>query len=130
MRPSQVFNEYWLYSKRELGSYPQHTSKSGKWLIFVPIDKIDYIWEVIKKATVNGMLGNLSKVATARKNPTAKDHNIKVICVYTYDYSDMKDVFRIRRALTELGFTNKLIYKSDQSTREGRYGKNVGIYKL
>jgi hypothetical protein len=126
MKPSKVVDSYWIYARRKTGSYPAHTARSGKWLIFVPADKIDKVWEIIKQATIKGHLGGVSKVATALENSNAKDHNIKVICVYTYDYDDKVDVYAIRNKLDELGFTNKLVYKSDHATKTGQYG--VGCY--
>lgn len=128
MKPSEVFDNYWIHARRRVGNYPASTVRSGKWLIFVPIDQIDNMWEIVKRATIDGLLGGVSKVATALENPTAKDNNIKVICVYTYDYEDVDDVFSIRKTLTKLGFVKKLIYKTDIATKEGKYGANVGIY--
>jgi hypothetical protein len=128
MKPSKVVDNYWIYARRKKGSYRAHTARSGKWLIFVPADQIDKTWEIVKQATIKGTLGEVSKVATALENPNAKDHNIKVICVYTYDYEDKEDVYAIRNKLFELGFTNKLVYKSDQATSSGKYGHGSGIY--
>ena len=128
MKPSEVFNDYWIYARRKAGVYPASTIRSGKWLIFASVDEIDSTWAVIKQATIEGRLGGVSKVATARDNPTSKDPNTKVICVYTYDYEDTEDVFGIREVLYGLGFDKRLVYKSDRATREGRYGPKVGTY--
>ena len=128
MRPSEVTDNYWIYTRRRVGSYPASTIRSGKWLIFAPVDQIDDTWDIINHATIDGRLGGVSKVATALDNPNAKDHNIKVICVYTYDYEDLDDVFTIRDTLAELGFVKRLVYKADKTTREGKYGPNVGTY--
>jgi hypothetical protein len=61
----------------------------------------------IKKATEDGLLGCSSKVATATSNS-----NVKVICVYTYDWTDEKDVMRVRSELKRLGIEKKIPYKS------------------
>ncbi len=130
MKPSKAFDGYWIYARRKKGSYPAHTARSGKWLIFAPTDQIDRAWEIVKQATINGMLGEVSKVATALENSNAKDNNVKVICVYTYDYEDKDDVYSIRDKLYKLGFTNRLVYKTDQATKSKKYGPGVGNYYL
>ena len=44
-----------------------------------------------------------------------------MICVYTYDYHDYDDIFRIREALRQLGYDDPLCYKADHDTVHGRY---------
>jgi hypothetical protein len=122
--PSKVTNVYWIYATRLKGEYPEFGENSGKWLIFANIDAVDFIWEKIKLATENGLLGSSSKVATARPNPNASGSKIKVICVYTYDYSDKEDVMRIRKELRKLGIENKIPYKTDNATRQNQYSVN------
>ena len=86
--PSQVKNAYWLFAERKQGKYPSHSENGGKWLVFIPIEQIDNVWSQIKSATEKGRLGDLVKVATAKPNPNATDSNAKVICVYTYNWTD------------------------------------------
>jgi hypothetical protein len=119
--PSEVTEIYWLSTLRQNGKYPKQTENSGKWLVFAPIDKVDEVWIKIKIATENGLLGQASKVATAKENSNATNKNIKVICVYTYDYTDEQDVMRVRQELRKLGVTSKIPYKADRATREGKY---------
>lgn len=121
LKPSQVNDVYWLFAKRETGTYPQHTEFGGKWLIFVSIDQIDEVWEKIKNATISGVLGGQSKVATDKPNPNARDSKQKVICVYTYDWKDTNDVMRVRNSLREIGISWKIPYKADKETRSGVY---------
>ncbi len=54
-------------------------------------------------------------------NPNARDPNMRVICVYTYDWMDEKDVRRVREELREIGIARKIPYKSDQDTLDGKY---------
>lgn len=119
--PSQIINEYWLFAKRKQGKYPPHSENGGKWLIFIPIERIDNVWFKIKSATEAGKLGELSKVATAKLNPNAANSNTKAACVYTYDWTDEEDVMRIRQELCQLGITRKIPYKADENTDFGRY---------
>jgi hypothetical protein len=117
---SEVTDVYWLHAARQIGDYPAATENSGKWLVFVPLSQIDEVWANIKLATEEGRLGSSAKVATARANPTAADDK-KVVCVYTYDWTDEGDVKRLREELRELGITWKIPYKADQDTFAGRY---------
>jgi hypothetical protein len=118
--PSKVVEVHWIYAQRKRGSYPKGTSRSGKWLLFVPSRNVDEIWSKIKKAVEDGELGNEAKVATARQSALSRS-DARVICVYTYDYEDQKDVMRIRQRLREMGFTKPLSYKADVDTLSGKY---------
>ncbi len=77
--PSEVTEVFWLRARRKQGEYPSSTDRSGKWLIFERIDRIDETWARIKKATEDGLLGAESKVATARPNPNATRPETRVI---------------------------------------------------
>ncbi len=120
--PSEVTDAYWIYATRQKGAYPKsNPANSGKWLVFISVDNVDIVWKKIKIATENGQLGGTSKVATARPNPNATNNNMKVICVYTYDYTDKEDVMRVRQELRKIGIENKIPYKTDNATRQGQY---------
>lgn len=123
--PSKCTWEYWLHavSKKR---YKKFTKNSGKWLVFSPQDQIDAAWNQIKDATERGLLGGWSKVSTLR-GFNGKDH---VVCIYTYNWKDEKDVMRVRNVLRKLGFVNPMPYKTDQDTRAGKYAsKNHNISK-
>lgn len=120
-KPSEVTDTSWIHSFRIRGKYPHSTEEVGKWLVFVPVTEIDSRWEKVKEATENGLLGNHSKVSTARPNPNATDSNTKVICVYTYDSENEDDLLRVRGELEKLGVKWKIPYKTDQKTLEGKY---------
>ncbi len=89
--------------------------------MFVPVKDVDRVWAEIKRATEEGLLGSESKVATAKDRPTASSKDVRVICVYTYDWTDQADVRRIRAALRELGITRKSPYKTDEDTENRKY---------
>ena len=120
-KPSEETNVYWLYAEREECDYPEQTSRSGKWLIFVNVESVDEVWEKVKNATEQGKLGFAAKVATAKPNPNAIDPKNRVICVYTYDWKDEKDVRRVREELRRLGIANRIPYKADADTLSGKY---------
>ena len=121
MNPTEVTEVYWLYAIRQKGTYPKPTPRSGKWLVFVDRNEVNVIWAAIKEATEAGRLGGSAKVATAKPNPYATDPKTKVICVYTYDWTDEADVRRIRTELRSLGITQKIPYKADADTLRDKY---------
>lgn len=129
MMPSQTKNEYWVHA---VHPNPPHswTDQSGKWLIFVPFNRLDEKWAIIAKETEAGRLGISAKAATAKPNGLSQNKWIKVICVYTYDSTDQQDVMRVREHLRALGFAKKIAYKADQATFEGRYRTSGGTEQV
>ena len=78
-----------------------------------------------------GRLGQEVKVSTPK--PKSADIGYKkaehVICVYTYDWTDKKDMKRIREELRKLGITNKIPYKTDDDPRYAARGdKGISRY--
>ena len=132
--PSKNTSDFWIIARRKKGEYPISNQNSGKWLVFADIHEIDSIWDKIKLATENGLLGGSSKVSTAKPNPNATNSNKKVICVYTYDYTDKDDVMRVRDELRALGITNKIPYKTDKATIKVQYqvkgDRNISAYNV
>ena len=123
-QPSAVFDEYWIHTERnDRGSYPDHTERGGKWMLFIKASEIDEWWSRVKTATENGLLGSSAKVATMKSNPNAASPETRVICVYTYDVEDERDCTRVREALRDLGVTWKIPYKTDADTFAGKYSK-------
>src|SRR4051794_25537074 len=68
--PSQILDRYWVEANARKNTV-RFTPRSGKWLIFVPLNELDDAWERVKRATKAGLLGNHSKAATALPNPNA-----------------------------------------------------------
>jgi len=120
-KPSEITEVYWIYAERRKGEYPEPTLRSGKWLVFVDKNDVDEVWDKIKKAVEEGKLGSDAKVATAKPNPLATNPNKRVICVYTYDYTDEQDVRRVREELRHLGINGRIPYKTDEDTLSGKY---------
>jgi hypothetical protein len=133
INPTEGITSTWLHAFRQTGRYK--TSKSGnggKWLVFITKENIDTVWRKIKEATENGFLGDYSKVSAGKENPFNEDKNKFVICVYTYDSTDVEDVKQIRARLRTLGITFKIRYKTDKATRENKYSangdKNISLF--
>ena len=119
--PARMKSDYWVHAAHP-NPPNDWTDRSGKWLIFVPFNRLDEKWAIIiAKETELGRLGIAAKAATAKPNALSKNKWVKVICVYTYDSADRHDVMRVRDHLRTLGFVKKLSYKTDQATSEGRY---------
>lgn len=121
-KPSEVTDDYWVFMNRKVDGFPAHSLRGGKWMVFVPANQLDEVWDQIKIATEEGRLGAQSKSSTARPNPRATDNN-KAIMVYTYDGDDEADVWRVREELRQLGIIQKLYWKPDEATREGVYSE-------
>jgi hypothetical protein len=120
LSPSRNTTDYWIYAEGiGEGSYQDGQTYVGKWLIFLPRESVDEVWERIRQATETGRLGIAAKVSTScpsgYKSP---DH---VICVYTHDFRDRANVGEVLKRLREIGITGKLYYKSDQATLKGVY---------
>lgn len=119
--PSKTENRYWLFELNESYEFkkPRAERQSGKWLIFDTPETIDSTWLIVSEAVKRGQLGPSAKVSTAKPNPNAADQSTSVICVFTEDYNDRKDVHRVERALRYLGIKNRLVYKLDRDV--GKY---------
>lgn len=126
-KPSEVYDEYWIYTYNSKNSYLVEMGKNtGKWLIFASVSEIDQVWEKVRVAIKEGMLGDSAKVATMKENPNALKSNYKVICVYTNDFTNEEDVMRIAKNLIDLEVPEKLRYKSDMATIQGKYANKGG----
>ncbi|KAK5725458.1 hypothetical protein LTR15_003644 [Elasticomyces elasticus] len=88
----------------------------GKWLLFATESDVARVWRLVAEATATGKLGHTSKVATFdSSSPT------RVICVYTYDFTDQEDVRRVLDGLVELDLVSRdsskgIYYKCDAWT--------------
>lgn len=126
--PSIVTKELWIFAFRQIENAPKEKSNGngGKWLIFGSVEKTDENWKAIKLATEQGLLGKMSKAATEKYNPKAKNHSFeRVICVNTYEANDKENIMKIRQELRNLGFIKKLPYKTDEMTRNGIYSSDT-----
>ena len=96
---------------------------SGKWLLFPEKGRVDDTWEKVKILLAANRLGMAAKVANnvtvSDSVSTAANH---VICVYTQNYKDVPDVFRVLVALRRSRLQNRGInYKTDDATLSGVY---------
>ena len=101
--------------------------RSGKWLLFASSAYHDEVWSKIKDATEAGRLGYAAKT-TSRSRPDYRVLKSMVTCVLTYDFEDRDNVRRVLATLRELGFTQRLAYKTDADTADLLYGEGVSTY--
>jgi hypothetical protein len=129
-RPSQVTGDYWVHASapdhRE--QYAAGEGRSGKWLVYVPVARLDAWWELVRDATWRGDLGASAKAATARPNELQASPGNRLICVYTGDWQNLSDVRRVLGAVRDLGVSWRLPYKTDAATSAGVYGRGVSLY--
>jgi hypothetical protein len=86
----------------------------GKWMLFPSTNMVDDIWRKVAKATLDGTLGCAAKVAT----DDGSDRQ-RLICVYTKDFTDEKDVRRVLNKMQELNLIKGeqgIYYKCDAYT--------------
>ncbi len=123
LKPSEVKATYFIYAtNKQQKLYEFYNNDCGKWMIFAEKGKkLDLIWSEIKRLTEEGFLVDICKVSTQKENIHASNSHVGVICVYTYSSSDKKDLLRVAGLLLDIPNTNRLVYKEDAVTGEGKY---------
>ena len=123
-KPSTERYGYWLealWTRAPLKALLNGDEGGGKWLVFVDREHVDELWEEVRRKTVAGKLGIAAKVSTARKSKHSDPGGKHVICVYTKDHDDVRDVFEVRERLRDLGVEDPIPYKTNEMTRRGIY---------
>jgi len=68
-------------------------------MIFCTPEEVNAVWSIIARATATNDLGIAAKVA-----PDSGDsRKSRLICIYTKDFTDIKDVSRVAHKLKDLG---------------------------
>ncbi len=133
----------WIWASRP--NRP-HGIRGGKWMIFSNTMQIDSTWNKVKDLLASGKLGiflflilfisaifnesllslfclgTLAKVAPV----SLKRDGGHLICVYTTDHQDVRDVFRVLVVLLRNRLANYRIinYKTDDATLSGVYSSD------
>lgn len=94
------FFYFYFFRKIQKASSVEADKKNWQWMLFCQPREVNRVWGVVAKATANNELGIAAKVAPRSGN--GERHN-RLICVYTSDFSDLRDVTRVLRRLQELG---------------------------
>lgn len=125
--PSQVTDEYWVWAHAR-GGRASGIDSGGKWMVFVPIDKLDDWWVKLRDAVQSDRLGPSIKAPTALENPHEQNQRVRVIIVYSADYQDVEDVERVLGELRDMDVYWRLAYKTNEATLAGRYGDGSSLY--
>lgn len=100
--------------------YDSPTSLTGKWNVFLKPAEIDDVWDCVTALVKENEIYAV-KVSTkyGREQENRDNH---VIVVYTPNYFDKDDVFRVRELLRDkCGIEETLYYKPDIYTRKDIY---------
>ena len=73
-------------------------------MLFPSVGSVNHIWGLIAHATATNDLGIAAKVAT---DQATSDRVPRLICIYTADFADLKDVTTVLRKLVDLGVADK-----------------------
>lgn len=76
-------------------------------MIFSPPPEVDDIWAAIAKATSTNSLGISAKVAP--RDGSGLLQKSRLVCIYTEDFSDKMDVYRVLKAIRELGLVDRTL---------------------
>ncbi|KAJ4388162.1 hypothetical protein N0V93_008769 [Gnomoniopsis smithogilvyi] len=72
---------------------------TGKWMLFIEPAYVNDVWATVARATVKNELGIAAKVAPREERGSKKE---RLICIYTYDFSDKDDVGRVLARMKQL----------------------------
>ena len=101
-----------------------HKVLTGKWLFHVTTGlKVNHVWEIVARTTVNGELGTSAKVSPYEgKQGESYRH---VVCVYNDDFTNTEEVLALENKIRACGIKFQLLYKPDAFTHLGIYRNNA-----
>ncbi|KAG0062734.1 hypothetical protein BGZ90_002968 [Linnemannia elongata] len=122
--PTETTDQYWVWAKSPTKDFVGGP-RTGKWMLFYDKSVLDDKWATEKHLVEQDSLGGLAKCSTAQGNPNATSSTSGVIIVYTSDYLDQEEVYRIAVILHEkLEYRGTMYYKTDEQTYAGAYRKH------
>ncbi len=101
---------------------------SGKWVLFFEENNVLSCWGDIKSMVEEEKIPS-AKISTRLQIEKGLQSRY-VACVYTEDYTDEKDVMRVKDCLRDKGFEQELHYKPDIYTTLGIYHDNAEEFGL
>ena len=127
---------YWVHAYPKTPAASMDLRATGKWLVRMDCPYVEAFWGMIHAATEEGTLGIGSKISTdwAMSSDPSGTWRKHVVCVYTKDWRQKDDVFRVAQRLHAICAVKKMMltYKPDVFTFDGRYEGNaageVAIY--
>jgi hypothetical protein len=117
----------WIWSFYNHPTYPRDTTRSGKWMLYIPNEEIDNAWSQVKTALSQGKLGRLAKVISisGAKPDRFTGKMRQVLIIFTYDWQDATDTLRILEVVRNIGLTQQAYWKANEDTDTGRYSTNT-----
>jgi hypothetical protein len=96
-------------------------------MLFPPVDRVDHIWSIVAHAVARNQLGLGAKVSPKLEHP---ETGSRLICIYTYDFSNKEDVMRVLRKLRDLGLVRRnerppIYYKCGKPYQLSRCGECI-----
>lgn len=70
-------------------------------MLFPAIEDLARIWRLVVDGVISNRLGPSAKVAPDESKPGAR-----LICIYTKDFRDQKDVLRVLQELVTIGVSD------------------------
>ena len=70
-------------------------------MLFPTAERVDVVWAKVVRGTVEGQLGIAAKVAT--KIGGKAEDEARLICIYTADFEDRKDIKRVLLEIVKMG---------------------------
>jgi len=110
--PTNVTDSYWIVKSNNFRS----TSQSGKWCLFTTKKEVDNLWRLTSNEVGKN---NFVAAKVSTKLMASLPNRRYVICVYTPDWEDQDEVFRVKNEITKLGFVGELKFKRDIDTING-----------
>ncbi|KAF2801970.1 DUF1917-domain-containing protein [Mytilinidion resinicola] len=108
---------------------------SGKWMFFPTVKDLPRMWKALAEAVTQNRLGIGAKVAT---DDGSARSDTRLICIYTYDFTDTEDVRRVLDELVRMGLVDAdmpmgIFYKCDAYTHlditgNNKYGLRNSLY--
>lgn len=92
-----------------------------------PSSRARRLVEIHRRRGLADRLGPSAKAATSEWN-YRRDDEERLICIYTHDWRDRRDLLRVLKELRSMGFAGRLTYKTDADTERGIYGPGAAIY--
>lgn len=138
MEPTKVDDQYWM-SCEDPKLSKRWPHDDGKWMMFIPKERLDEVWQRAQDFYLVGKLTGISrmKVSTAKDNPRASDDSTGVIIFYCGPSDDEEIVLEYGRNLLRLiPYTSPngyMYYKSDAQTSAGTRATGCtknSLYKL
>jgi hypothetical protein len=107
----------WIWAYQLVRVEPIHR---GKWMLFPKTENVDEVWEKVKILVAANRLGNNANCSRADNENIRYLCFIYVICVFTQNFEDVQDVFRVLVTLRRNCLQNTAIhYKTDEATEQG-----------